>query len=313
MNKLNIPKEKIMSNSDMTKFIDNVLEDFYKDKELVEFANAYNFSNEELRKGAIKIAQVMDDKKMCQNCRGLSKCVKKDRVGTILKLIYNSYTGEIDNRFVFCNYKKKWEDYLSNVVFSSINPENARESYNRILSFVKNSQNTKSQLKNLLAESVPLIKNKEYKNSFVKGYYVVSPNSNGRTFLQYLLISSMMNKNKVAYVNSPALFIPLTDKVKSESRDNAIEIYSLIKDVDILLIDDFGLEPKSFQIRDFYLVPLLNERRKKGLITFVCSRLTINEVTQAYCLRDKITQNIMADTLKYLMSEREIVEPELFE
>lgn len=313
MNKLNIPKEQLISNSDMTKFVEDVLSDFYKDKDLVEFAKSYNFSDEELRKGAIKIAQVLDDKKLCQNCRGLSKCVKKDRVGTTLKLVYNSYTGEIDNRFIFCDYKKKWENYLRNVVHSSINPENARESYNRILTFVKNSQNTKSQLKNLLAESIPLIKNKGYKNNFVKGFYVVSPNSNGRTFLQYVLISAMMNNNKVAYVSSPSLFIPLTDKVKSEARDYAIETYSSIKDVDVLLIDDFGLEPKSFQIRDFYLVPLLNERRKKGLITFISSRLTIDEVTQAYCLRDKITQNIMTDTLKYLMSEREIIEPELFE
>ena len=60
----------------------------------------------------------------------------------------------------------------------------------------------------------------------------------------------MMNNNKVAYVSSPSLFIPLTDKVKSEARDYAIETYSSIKDVDVLLIDDFGLEPKSFQIRD---------------------------------------------------------------
>ena len=38
MNKLNIPKEQLISNSDMTKFVEDVLSDFYKDKDLVEFA-----------------------------------------------------------------------------------------------------------------------------------------------------------------------------------------------------------------------------------------------------------------------------------
>ena len=106
MNKLNIPKEELISNSDMTKFVEDVLSDFYKDKDLVEFAKSYNFSDEELRKGAIKIAQVLDDKKLCQNCRGLSKCVKKDRVGTTLKLVYNSYTGEIDIALYFVITRK---------------------------------------------------------------------------------------------------------------------------------------------------------------------------------------------------------------
>ena len=44
MNKLNIPKEQLISNSDMTKFVEDVLSDFYKDKDLVEFAKSYNFS-----------------------------------------------------------------------------------------------------------------------------------------------------------------------------------------------------------------------------------------------------------------------------
>ena len=45
MNKLNIPKEQLISNSDMTKFVEDVLSDFYKDKDLVEFAKSYNFSS----------------------------------------------------------------------------------------------------------------------------------------------------------------------------------------------------------------------------------------------------------------------------
>ena len=74
MNKLNIPKEQLISNSDMTKFVEDVLSDFYKDKDLVEFAKSYNFSLFFL---FLRIEISIDRKNAVVKTRPITPCSKK--------------------------------------------------------------------------------------------------------------------------------------------------------------------------------------------------------------------------------------------
>lgn len=313
MNLIDLKQGRLVSAEDEKRFKEETAEAFYRDQEMKELARSYDLPRSVIEDGAVKIAQTLDDRKLCEGCKGLSSCRKPDRPGTVLKLYYDEYLGELDNRYVHCGPMRNWRRLTSNLLYSEIAPEKARSSYNGILRFAKSSSDSKSAFKSLVSEGGDILSNGEFRSSFVRGLFAVSPNSNGRVFLEYMLIRGLSLGYRTCLVSAPQLFIPLTDRVKSEARDIALEIYAKAKEAELLLIDDLGLEPKSYQIRDYYLLPLLNERRTRGRLTCACSRLTKSGLAEAYCPKDRTTSGLFLEALDYLFAQREVVEPELFE
>ena len=313
MNRSDFLRRQLVTPADEKLFAQKTLELVSEDPELDSFLSELDLPPEVLEQGAVKIAQTWADRQKCRGCPGLSKCVKQDRPGTVLRLYYDEYLGELDNKYVYCDFQARWKKNLSSLLYSDRDPARARESYNSILNFVKAGGDSQSQLKALLAEAAPVLSEKKFRENFTKGFYVVSPNSNGRIFLEYLMIRSLTAGIKTVYISAPRLFIPLTDKVRSETRDEALKAFDLAKKAELLLIDDLGLEPKSFQIRDYFLIPLLSERRQRGLLTAATSRLSRSDLAASYAPRDRATAGLLEETLSYLFREREIIEPELFE
>lgn len=313
MNKLSFDYQSFISDDDDLKFKQDILKRALNNAQVRDFLSSYDFSKEEIEEGAVKIAQVLDDNDLCNGCTSLAKCVKKDKPGTCLRLTLDEYLHEIENKYVYCEYKIKWVNLLKHVKHSDIDNETTREVYNKVVNFIKSNPTLKSDFKNVLSEVTTVMTKRMFKDQFIKGYYVISNNGNGRVLLQYAFIKSLQCGYSTAFIDSPTLFIPLTDNVRSELRDYAIEEYNKAKNVEVLLIDNLGVEPKNYKIRDQYLIPLLTERTKRGLLTIVTSRVSIDELSDLYQCRDKVSKQFFSTNFKTLLSQKEIIEIDLFE
>ena len=122
--------------------------------------------------------------------------------------------------------------------------------------------------------------------------------------------------NNLKTMNSKVIFDALDIKYlkgvavarrKDKNIDSFNDLLTEIKEVDLLVIDDFGNEHKNEIIRDMIVFPLLNERMKNNKLTCFTSPYSLSDLVSMYSLKEirspKANQlkeiiEIMADTIK---------------
>lgn len=82
--------------------------------------------------------------------------------------------------------------------------------------------------------------------------------------------------------NLQSLYYPeFIRKIKSKISNNSYDLYiDLIRDEEILIIDDIGAENITEFIRDEILGPIINHREAEKLPTFFSSNLSIDDLSE---------------------------------
>uniref|UniRef100_UPI0026337596 primosomal protein DnaI n=1 Tax=uncultured Campylobacter sp. TaxID=218934 RepID=UPI0026337596 len=137
---------------------------------------------------------------------------------------------------------------------------------------------SRSREKGILATEIIKICRNILNGQSSRGVYVYGPTGTGKTYL----MGSIYNYFKQNGKEPTILYYPeFIRKIKSKINDNSYDLYiDLVRDEEILIIDDIGAENITEFIRDEVLGPIINHREAEKLPTFFSSNLSIDDLSE---------------------------------
>ncbi len=246
--------QKINLKSDVD--INKVLRDLAKNPYFKEFPISEDNLNECLL--------FLSEKENCINCAGLDKC-KNHQPGYMLKM-----NGD---KFLLVRCSKKVAEDLKNsqseLIHTLYMPKSIKEA-----NFSDFTLNTPARAKAMkLANDFV---NGYGKEKFIKGLFLTGGFGCGKTYLLGATAAELAKKNiKSLLIYFPDLIRELKNSLGSERFE---EIVNNLKEIDVLMLDDFGSETMTPWLRDEILGPILNYRLAEGKALFISSNLTAEQI-----------------------------------
>lgn len=207
-----------------------------------------------------KINDFLLDYHYCKNCPGLDKCEKDnpyivtdvvlkngfvDRKLSNCKKTLESFNNE--NRFLIRDFPKEWLNYsLRNI--------------------------DKTGRMNLLKRYTEVKKTGGW-------LYIFGAIKTGRSFVSSILANDYASKYnyKIYYLDFPTRINELNN-----NRNNQTSSIEKIKNIDVLVLDNFGDEYISNYIRDTLIMPILKYRSTNNLMTIFISDFSLSEIENNY-------------------------------
>ena len=239
-----------------------------KDKEVKEFADS--LTNDELEMNICLLLEQVRANKICNDCKGKKQCLSDvDKMQSYL--IKN--TSIVTREYYDCSY-------LNNVTSNGLD----------LLHFPKELNQGEFYLTNNRADIINAISNYK-KSDGTKGIYLYGNFGCGKTFIMYNLANYLVkSKNKKVIF---AYYPELVREVKSSIANNTLEkLIVKLKNIDVLMLDDFGAELNSSFIRDEFLGPILQYRMMAGLPVFMTSNHDINSL-RSHLSETRDEQNVV--------------------
>ncbi len=144
----------------------------------------------------------------------------------------------------------------------------------------------------------------------MKGLYLNGNFGCGKTYLISATLNELAKQDhKVAIIYYPELLRSL--KVSFGDSETYNEKFKLLKNIELLLIDDIGAETMTEWSRDEVLGNILQHRMQEGLTTFFTSNLTIKELEEHFGTSSKGIDRVKAkriiERIKQLTEEMTLV------
>lgn len=205
------------------------------------------------------LAFVLRNKK-CENCQGLAFCEQSSKgYGPILS--YNKVKFDLD--YLECSYLKDEEK------------KNQLKKNLKLLSCNFDNLNLEDVYVNPLRKNV-LVKIKECldkyeKGESIKGLYIHGKYGCGKTYLLAYLAKTLANNgHQVIFAYYPDLARNLRSAISTGELEELVEE---LKEIEVLVLDDFGGETMTNYLRDEVLGAILQERMINKKLTFMSSNL----------------------------------------
>ena len=137
---------------------------------------------------------------------------------------------------------------------------------------------SRNKEKGILATEVIKVCKSILNNQTRRGIYIYGPTGTGKTYLMGCIYNYFRQNGKEPAI----LYYPeFIRKIKSKISNNSYDLYiDLIRDEEILIIDDIGAENITEFIRDEVLGPIINHREAEKLPTFFSSNLSIDDLSE---------------------------------
>jgi primosomal protein dnaI len=231
-----------------------------EDPNIKKIITQYHLNQEDMDKGLhILLAYTIYNEK-CDGCKGLDDC-KQVKHGYMPHLGYNGVSFDID--YLPCEYKERLihqKNLENNLVCYSCN----------LNSFDFNHLYINKNRKDVLEKIKTCLKN--YKNNLpTKGIYIHGMYGCGKSYLLAYLAKDLANSNhKVIFAYYPDLVRMIKGSIAG---GNLEEIVERLKEIEVLVLDDFGGEMLTGFIRDEVLGVILQDRMSNGRLTFMSSNL----------------------------------------
>lgn len=237
----------------------NFLNKMLQDKDIKEFINDNNITNNELEKYMEIFMAYFNKKGLCENCQGLSSC-KQTRKG--LEPILDKDGMYIDIDYIPCNYQNAYNELHSTNEYLHLYGTSFSEYGNDL--FINNNRR-------LVLKEIKRFLETYDENPKQKGLYVHGQCGQGKSYIvAYLAIELTKRGIDVAFVYYP----DLVRRIKSMVLTGGInELVNELKKVPILILDDFGGESNTNFIRDEVLLPILQYRMINKKPLFITSNL----------------------------------------
>ena len=137
---------------------------------------------------------------------------------------------------------------------------------------------SRNKEKGILATEVIKVCKSILNNQTRRGIYIYGPTGTGKTYLMGCIYNYFKQNGREPAI----LYYPeFIRKIKSKISNNSYDLYiDLIRDEEILIIDDIGAENITEFIRDEVLGPIINHREAEKLPTFFSSNLSIDDLAE---------------------------------
>lgn len=128
--------------------------------------------------------------------------------------------------------------------------------------------------------------------------YIQGEPGSGKSYFLAALLNNFAVKGKtVCFMNTNQRFEELKALAIKKPNDFA-DAMNKLKTCDHLVLDDFGNEYRSDYVRDTILLPLLNDRSRLGLKTYITSQYSIDEIEELYGRGSKIDGKRVTNIIK---------------
>ena len=133
------------------------------------------------------------------------------------------------------------------------------------------------------------------KNNFSKGLYICGKYGSGKTYFLSALANELAQKN----VKSIIVFMPdLSRNLKNAMAENLLESrVNLLKNVDILMLDDLGGEMITSWLRDEIIAPVIQYRMINNKPIYISSNLDYNLLREHFASIKDDVDNIKSNRI----------------
>lgn len=241
-------------------------QEYLKCPTAVNFIKKLGIPEEKIVDNIPKIYDMVQDINYCKNCPGVKKCAKENPL-VCTTIVYKD--GFVDRSIAPC--KKMVEKMLAEKQFliQDFPDEMFEVSLGKL-------DKTAPRLRAL----------QEYFNFDQKGInkwiYLKGATGSGRSFFAAAIACDIAKKKKgpIVFMNAKR-FLSLTNDA-FQNKDKFAKELEEITNVPVLVIDDFGNEPKTDFSRDAIVLNILTERANKRLFTILTSNFSIKEIALLY-------------------------------
>ena len=248
----------IVSSNTETSFKKFISEKVLSDDEIVKFIRENNFSNSDIEVNLEKFYQFYISKDKLLNIEHRPKLVCSDKEVNIVYQETDEYKQRVENQ------------KISNRIKTEFIPK-------RVLTYTFDNLSKNSKKAKLAIEIINTCMSILNKKS-TRGAYIYGPTGTGKTYLMGCIYNYFKQNGKEPAI----LYYPeFIRKIKSKISNNSYDLYiDLIRDEEILIIDDIGAENITEFIRDEVLGPIINHREAEKLPTFFSSNLSIDDLAE---------------------------------
>ena len=254
-----------------------------KDEGFKSFVDNIDLKDEYLMKYNSLLKQCYEENNNCKNCKRLDDC--KNEVNGC-KLTQKIVDKELIFSYNICKYKSNLLDEIDfvkdNYIFSV-----SKDIRNAKMKDIYTDDKNRLEVIKWITKFI-----KDYKkDKHIKGLYLSGNFGSGKSYL----ISAMINELVKDGIKGALVYYPeFLRSLKASFSKDFDEQFELVKNVDLLLLDDIGAENITTWSRDEILGPILQYRMESKLPTFFTSNLTIDELE----IHLSNTQNGNIDKLK---------------
>ena len=248
----------IVANNTIGSYKKFMSEKVLSDVEIIKFIRDNNFTKDDVENNLEKFYQFYISKDTLLNIEHRPKLVCENKEVNIVYIETEEYRNKVESL------------KTSNRVKTEFIPS-------RVLTYTFENLSRNREKGILATEIIKVCKNILSKQT-TRGVYVYGPTGTGKTYLMGCIYNYFKQNGKEPAI----LYYPeFIRKIKSKISNNSYDLYiDLIRNEEILIIDDIGAENITEFIRDEVLGPIINHREAEKLPTFFSSNLSIDDLSE---------------------------------
>lgn len=248
----------IVANNTIGSYKKFMSEKVLSDVEIIKFIRDNNFTKDDVENNLEKFYQFYISKDTLLNIEHRPKLVYENKEVNIVYIETEEYRNKVESL------------KISNRVKTEFIPS-------RVLTYTFENLSRNREKGILATEIIKVCKNILSKQT-TRGVYVYGPTGTGKTYLMGCVYNYFKQNGKEPAI----LYYPeFIRKIKSKISNNSYDFYiDLIRNEEILIIDDIGAENITEFIRDEVLGPIINHREAEKLPTFFSSNLSIDDLSE---------------------------------
>ena len=248
----------IVSSNTIDSYKKFMSEKVLSDVEIIKFIRENNFTKTDVENNLEKFYQFYISKDTLLNIEHRPKLVCENKEVNIVYIETEEYRNKVESL------------KTSNRVKTEFIPS-------RVLTYTFENLSRNREKGILATEIIKVCKNSLSKQT-TRGVYVYGPTGTGKTYLMGCIYNYFKQNGKEPAI----LYYPeFIRKIKSKISNNSYDLYiDLIRNEEILIIDDIGAENITEFIRDEVLGPIINHREAEKLPTFFSSNLSIDDLSE---------------------------------
>lgn len=248
----------IVANNTIGSYKKFMSEKVLSDVEIIKFIRDNNFTKDDVENNLEKFYQFYISKDTLLNIEHRPKLVCENKEVNIVYIETEEYRNKVESLKIFNRVKTEFIP-------------------SRVLTYTFENLSRNREKGILATEIIKVCKNILSKQT-TRGVYVYGPTGTGKTYLMGCIYNYFKQNGKEPAI----LYYPeFIRKIKSKISNNSYDFYiDLIRNEEILIIDDIGAENITEFIRDEVLGPIINHREAEKLPTFFSSNLSIDDLSE---------------------------------
>lgn len=225
-------------------------------------------------------ALMFEEKRNCARCKGLAYC-KNNNVGFCL-----SCNDKDEFSFEACRYKKEDDKKRNSLIKTLYLPDKVLEAKLENLDLTCESR--KIINKHIIQYGID---NKEFET----GLYLYGSFAVGKTYALAVIANELAKKGiESLLIYFPDLVLDLKSALGSSRFE---ELINMIKDIDVLMLDDLGSENMTPWLRDEILGPVINYRMMAKKPLYISSNLNPKDLQRHLAMDESQSSKLKADRI----------------